>query len=73
MADRRNLTVLRAKHGLTRQEMAKKIGVTRSTYSEIENAKRDCSTKFLSKLQSAFNIPDSEIWELTKVFDEKEV
>ena len=71
MADRRNLMILRAKHGLTRAEMADKIGVSRSTYSEIENGKRSCSQKFLSKLQAAFDIPDTDMWELTKVFDDK--
>lgn len=73
MADRRNLKVLRAKHGLTRAEMADKIGVSRGTYSEIENGKRSCSQNFLAKLQAAFEIPDAEMWELTKVFDDKEV
>ena len=73
MADRRNLAVLRAKHGLTRAEMADKIGVSRSTYSEIENGKRSCSQKLLAKLQAAFEIPDAEMWELTKIFDDKEV
>lgn len=71
MADRRNLTVLRAKHGLTRAKMADKIGVSRSTYSEIENGKRSCSQAFLAKLQAAFDIPDADMWELTKVFDDK--
>lgn len=69
--DRRNLTVLRAKHGLTRAKMADKIGVSRSTYSEIENGKRECSLSFLNKLQATFDIPDSDMWELTKVFDDK--
>lgn len=69
MADRRNLAVFRAKQGLTRSEMAEKIGVNRGTYSDIENAKRDCSQKFLDKLQAAFDVPDAEMWELTKVFE----
>lgn len=73
MADRRNLTVLRAKHSLTRAKMADKIGVSRSTYSDIENGKRSCSQKFLLKLQVAFDIPDADMWELTKVFEENEV
>lgn len=73
MADRRNLSVFRAKHGLTRKQMADKIGVNRGTYSDIENAKRDCSPKFLAKLQSAFDIPDAEMWALTKIYDESEV
>lgn len=74
MADRRNLTVLRAKHGLTRAAMADRIGVSRSTYSAIENGKRGCSQAFLDRIQTEFGVPNAEMWELTKVFDdEKEV
>ena len=69
MAKRRNLAVLRAMHGLNRQEMADKIGVSRSTYSEIENGKRGCSQAFLNKLQAAFNVRDADIWELTKTYE----
>lgn len=72
MADRRNLKVLRAQHGLTSEAIAAKIGVSRSTYSEIENAKRSCSERFMAQLQAAFDIPDAEMWELTKIFDESE-
>ena len=72
MADRRNLAVFRARYGLTRNAMADKIGVARTTYSEIENAKRDCSMRFLEKLQAAFNIPDSDMWALTKIHNDNE-
>ena len=72
MADRRNLIIFRAKQGLNQQEMARRIGVSRSTYSEIEKAKRNCSQSFLVKLQEAFNIPDEEMWSLMKIV-EKEV
>lgn len=72
MADRRNLIIFRAKHGLTRQEMADRIGVARSTYSDIENAKRNCSQVFLIKLQTAFAIRDEDMWSLTKVIEDKE-
>lgn len=74
MADRRNLIIFRAKHGLNIQQMADRIGVTRSTYSEIEKAKRNCSQVFLTKLQLAFDIPDEEMWSLTRIVeDEQEV
>lgn len=73
MADRRNLIVFRVKRGLTSQQMADKIGVARSTYSDIENAKRNCSLTFLNKLQTAFNIADQEMWSLTKITNKKEV
>lgn len=67
MADRRNLIIFRAEQGLNQQEMAKRIGVSRATYSEIENAKRSCSFAFLKKLQKAFNIADEKMWSLTKI------
>lgn len=71
MADRRNLMIFRAKQGLNQKEMAEKIGVSRSTYSDVENAKRNCSPLFLSKLQEAFNIPDKDMWALTKITNEE--
>ena len=71
--DRRNLKVFRVKHGLSQQKMAAKIGVSRSIYSEVEKGTRNCSPAFLEKLQSAFNIPDADMWALTKLFDEREV
>ena len=72
--DRRNLKVFRVKHGLTQSEMAAKIGVSRSIYSDIETGRREsCSMAFLRKLQAAFNIPDAEMWALSKIYDESEV
>lgn len=69
MAKRLNLIILRAKNGLTKQQMAEKIGVSYCTYLSIENGKRGCSQSFLNKLQAAFEIPDSEMWELIKIFE----
>lgn len=71
--DRRNLKVLRAKHGFTQSEMAEKIGCSRSIYGEVEKGTRNCSVEFLTKLQRAFNIPDAEIWEYSKIYEESEV
>ena len=70
--DRRNLKVLRVKHGLSQQKMAAKIGVSRSIYSEVEKGKRNCSPAFLEKLQAAFDIPDADMWALTKIYEESE-
>lgn len=70
--DRRNLKVLRAEQGLTQAKMAKRIGVSRSIYSEIETGKRNCSVEFLAKLQKAFNIPDVDIWKYSKTYEESE-
>lgn len=63
-----NLKCLRVKHQLSQDEMAKKIGCTRATYSAIENAKRGGRTKFWESLQSAFLLYDDEVSEL-KIVD----
>lgn len=70
--ERRNLAVFRVQHGLKQGQMAAKIGVSRGTYSDVEKGKRNCSPDFLRKLQAAFDIPDAEMWALTKIHDERE-
>lgn len=46
---RNELTVLRAKARISQEELAKKIGVSRQTYSSIETGKREMSwTTFLA-------------------------
>lgn len=68
--ERRNLKVFRIKNGLTQAEMAERIGVSRSTYSDIESGRRKCAVDFLRKIQVEFNVPDSEIWSLSKTTDD---
>lgn len=63
---RTNLKVFRVKHNLTQDAMAEKIGCQRSTYSAIEKGVRNGKTGFWQGLQEAFEIPDSEVWLLTK-------
>lgn len=70
--ERRNLKVLRVKHGLTQKQMAEKLGISLFSYGRIESGNRKCSIDFLTKLQQAFNIPDSDIWEYTKTIEESE-
>lgn len=70
--ERRNLKVLRVKHGLNQGEMAQRLGVSRSSYSDIESGKRNCSPAFMRKLQTAFDIPDADMWALTKTYNESE-
>lgn len=70
--ERRNLKVFRIKQGLTQQAIADKLGVSRSIYSDIERGARNCSNTFLNKLQITFDIPDSEMWALTKIHIESE-
>ena len=48
------------------EEMAKKIGCTRATYSAIEAGNRDGRRTFWKDLQRAFNISDEDMWALMK-------
>ena len=63
---RTNLKIFRVTHKLTQAGMAEKIGYTRASYSSIEAGKRDGREIFWKSLQSAFNIPDAEMWALKK-------
>lgn len=69
--ERRNLKIFRVRQGLTQEEIAREIGVCRSTYAEIEAGKRECNTRFLKKLQNVYKIPDAEMWALTKNHSER--
>lgn len=59
---RTNLKLFRVKMKLSQEEMAKKIGYTRATYSAIECGKRTGRQEFWRDFQRAFNIPDAELW-----------
>lgn len=63
---RKNLKMLRVKHDLTQEEMAEKIGCDRGTYASIENGSRDGRLAFWQELQQAFEIPESDMWELIR-------
>lgn len=61
---RTNLKVFRVKQNLSQDEISKKIGCKRATYSAIENGKRSGKQSFWKALQNSFGIPDVEMWEL---------
>lgn len=63
---RTNLKVFRVKHNLTQDAISEKIGVKRSTYSAVEKGVRNGKQSFWQLLQTAFEISDSEMWDLTK-------
>lgn len=52
---------------LTQEEMAEKIGVSRATYSFVEKGKRSGNAEFWNNLQKAFDVPDSDMWQLQKL------
>ena len=72
---RKKLRYLRTvEHDYTREQMAKRIGVSRNMYTRVENGMCSCSTSFLNKLQIAFKLPDSEMWAYAKDYrDDEEV
>lgn len=63
---RTNLKVFRVKQKLSQEEIAKKCGCKRATYSAIECGTRSGKGTFWSNFQTAFNVPDAEMWELMK-------
>ena len=64
--ERHNLYLFRCDKKLNQLEMAKRCGVSRTTYSNIEKGKRDGSIKFWNALQNEFNIRDSDLISLMK-------
>lgn len=64
MQKRLELMAFRARHDLSQQEMADKLGINRSTYAMIERGQRRGSDAMWATLQAAFGIPDAEMWKL---------
>ena len=60
--ERTNLRIFRVKNKLSQEQMAKRIGVTRATYSAIEKGTRNGKQTFWVKFQKAFSIPDNDLW-----------
>lgn len=61
---RLNLRLLRVKNGLTQDQMAERLGVTRSTYCNIENGKSDGRGVFWMTVEKEF--PGVNIGEMMK-------
>ena len=64
MGKRLNLIGFRCSKGLTQTEMAKKCGVSLSTYHAIENGTQDGKLKFWDILKEIFKLTGEEICEL---------
>lgn len=56
MAFSRNLTEARCSANYNRQQMAKKLNVTLSTYTNYENGKREPSLATLKKIALILNV-----------------
>ncbi|MBO8161914.1 MAG: helix-turn-helix transcriptional regulator [Thermosipho sp. (in: Bacteria)] len=64
---RENLFKLRNKAKLTQEEVARKIGISRAAYSNIENGKRNPSFETMRKIATLFDTSVDEIFFDTKV------
>lgn len=64
------LYMFRHSKKLSQQEMADKIGYCRETYASIERGVRNGSMTFWRKLQTTFNIADTEIGALMRKEEE---
>lgn len=61
---RYNLKMFRIMQDLTQQDIAQKLGISKSHYVSIEQGTQDPSFKLLEQFAQAFQIND--IWELMK-------
>ena len=66
---RKNLKLLRIENDLTQAEMAARLGVTRTTYCNIENGKSKGSITFWLCVKRVF--PEIDIEELIKRKEKK--
>ena len=64
---RTNLKVFRIQRKMTQKEFAKVIGCSLSQYGMIEQGQREGKQTFWNNLQTNFNIPDGQMWELMKL------
>ena len=64
---RHNLYMFRCSKKLTKGKMAEQTGVSRQSYTNIENGKRFGTERFWKNLQRKFGVPDSEMYSLMKV------
>ncbi len=53
---RNRLKVLRVMHGMTQEELARRLGVTRQTIIAIEKGKYDLSLRLAFKIAKLFNM-----------------
>ncbi len=64
MKENKSLKIIRVRYGLTQEEMARKLTMSRQAYAKIENGQGDGNITFWSKVQRTFNISSEEMWDL---------
>lgn len=68
----KSLKVMRARRGLTQEQMAERMGWSRQYYAKAENGKSIGSIRFWQRLQEAFDVPDEEMWDIVNDTKERE-
>ena len=58
-----NVENIRLAHGLTQEQVADVLGVSRVTYINVTKGKRDLTTGELEKLSAYFNVPIAEFFD----------
>ena len=58
-----NVERIRTSSGLTQEQIADVIGVSRATYISVTKGKRDLTTSELEKLSAYFNVPIAEFFD----------
>ena len=58
-----NVERIRSSHGLTQEQVADVLGVSRATYISVTKGKRDLTTGELEKLSAYFNVPIAELFD----------
>jgi len=58
-----NVERIRSSHGLTQEQLARVLGVSRATYISVTKGKRDLTTGELEKLSAYFNVPIAEFFD----------
>ena len=58
-----NIEKLRIERGITQEQIADVLSISRATYINIKNDKRDLTISELEKLSAYFDIPVVELFE----------
>lgn len=64
MTTEKTIKTIRQDLGLTQQEVADKIGISITSYNQIEQGKMVARLETWKRLQDVLNINDSEMWQL---------
>lgn len=69
----KTLRMLRAEHGLSQEEMAQRLGMSRQNYGLIESGKAPGTIRFWCKVQKAFGLSGEQMWSVISDKEEAKV